>query len=209
MKAFKILALLFLCTILHLSNAYAQQDYVINRNHDTVFCKIKENFFSGILKYKVSGERKDKDFDDVIGYFLAADTATFVYKKIPGRMSFTYVKWLERGKINLYELILTSGYRNITNGFPVGSFGNSGSGQESNKYLYISKGTDSLIQIKTDAISFNNIGSHKERIKAFLDRVSDCDYVATELKYSDLNKNYDFDLIQSFIKMYNDKCPDK
>ena len=57
MKASKILAVLFLCSIVHLSKGYAQKDYIITKNHDTVFCSIMPEF--GIhSEYKINGEKK-------------------------------------------------------------------------------------------------------------------------------------------------------
>ncbi len=208
MKAFKILFLIFLCSVVHLSKIYAQADYVITKNRDTVFCKIKGDFFRGNLKYRVQGNNMyiKMDTDKVIQYFLANDTTTFVYKKLPGEISGSYLKWLERGKINLYELILTSGYKTKTNVVAVLTFW---AQQQSSKYWYASKSADSLVEIKTNAIFRNKIGTHKERETAFMDMVSDCDYVVTEIKHSDLDKNYDFDPIRVFVKMYNEQCPNK
>jgi len=66
-----------------------------------------------------------------------------------------------------------------------------------------------LVQIKSNSSSSLNIGSVKEGMKTFVDKLSDCSYVAAELKYADIDKNYDFDVIRGFIKMYNEKCPGK
>jgi hypothetical protein len=209
MKVLKALTLVLLYSIIFLNKIFAQADYVITKNNDTIHCKIRGDFtyIIGVnreLKYRVN--KKDKfipiNSDNITECFLANDTISYVYKKLPGKkISGGFVKWLERGRINLYEQIIE------IDSPPAGKYGSSAT--YTNVYWYINKGTDSLVQVKSDAISHNNIGSHKDRINAFLTMINDCDYVATELKYDDVKKEYDFDKIRAYIKMYNDKCPNK
>ncbi len=192
MKTFKILILAFLCSIVHLSKIYAQTDYVITKNKDTVFCKIKKSSFSlngssENLKYRTNENDKYTKIipNNVIEYFFARDTSTYVYKKIPGNVTrYTpYLKWLVKGRINLYDQQVASG----SNG-------------ETTSSWYASKGTDSLISIKMQGIIILS-GSHKDREKAFMDLISDFPSVLEGFK----RKAYTFDNIMESVEIYDNE----
>ncbi len=195
MRSIKLLLVPLLCVAFLPLMAFAQKDYVITAKNDTVHCKIKMDAFDHIYAYRVA--KSDQyvviDHKNIKEVFLARDSGTYVFKDMPGQMYPGYVKVLEKGHINLYEEVIN-----------VATFADAKS-----IYWYLSKGSGALIQIKTQGATDFNIGTQKDRTKALVDNISDCEYVATELKYTDLDKNYDFDLVRGFIKMYNEKCPGK
>jgi hypothetical protein len=194
MKAVRILSLILFLVAFYQARCFAQNDYFVTTRNDTVYCQIKDGHYrsfvsKGLMQYKNStGKTYQVRLDTVQAFFVAGDTAIYVLKYLPVSNSRVYLRWLEKGKINLYEeLAYANNY------------------SEENKYWFISKGTESLVQIKTNG-TYGNIGSRKDRVKAFLNAVSDCPNVTTELKYTDLDKNYDFDVVRGFIKMYNEHC---
>jgi hypothetical protein len=191
MKAFKILALTFLCSIVHLNNIFAQTDYVITKNHDTIHCDIKVNFLNGRLKYRANENDKYIKIipDNVIEYFFALDTSTYVYKKLPGKVyRYTpYLKWLVKGRINLYDQEVASGSKG-----------------ETSSSWYASKGTDSLVSIKMEGIIIVT-GSHKDREKAFMDLISDFPSLLEGFK----RKAYTFDNIMECVVVYNSEYSKK
>ncbi len=209
-------AILFFLLIFAAGNLRAQdsqRDYFITINSDTVFCRIKSvaaTFSKHKLIFKEeNGKSNQIPLDSVKAYFMAKDTATYVLKDLPKKISGkqrVYVKWIERGRINLYEYESEIETKTVGGNGIVG--GNStvvASGQD--RYFYIDKGTDTLVQIKTDGM--HGTGSRKDRMKAFLSNVSDCPAVVTELKYTDLEHNYDFTVLRGLIKLYNEQCPTK
>ncbi|HEY8783787.1 MAG TPA: hypothetical protein VIM16_19315 [Mucilaginibacter sp.] len=186
MKAFKILTLIVLCSIIHLNKIYAQKDYVITSSKDTIFCDIRGSFFSNNLKYRAN--KKDKftpiTSADIIEYFLADDTTTFVAKSLPRKVyRYTpYLKLLERGRINLYDQQVASGSQGQTTSF-----------------WYASKGSDSLKLIKVSGITLGGVGSRKQREQAFMDLISDFPSLLEGFK----TKAYTFENIQDCIVVYN------
>src|SRR5579872_4679490 len=186
MKTLKILTLIFLCSIVFMNKIYAQKDYVININKDTIFCKIRTNGFNGRLQYRAN---KNDNFtniktDSIIQFYLSRDTSTFILKKLPGDTTKNYIQWLERGRINLY-------------GIQISSY-NSGGG--TSYTWYASKGNDSLIQIKAE---FKRQGSHKDRVSAFMNLISDNPKLLNWFKENMEDVGDSFDIIRACIKTYN------
>ncbi len=111
MKAFNIIKLIFVLSIIQMSKTYAQKDYVITKKHDTIFCKIKANFGQH-SEYKINGEEKYQEIDtvNVIRFYVDKDGSTWVLKILPLtkkqiKAEEGYVKWLEKGRINLFEYV--------------------------------------------------------------------------------------------------------
>src|SRR6185503_3858808 len=194
MRFIKLL-LVPLCMVLCQSRAFSQKDYVITAKNDTVHCKIKMDAFDHIYAYRAAkGDQyaviEHKNIKQV---FLARDSGKYVFKELPGQFYATYVRVLEEGPVGLYEEDFKG--ENILG--------------DKSIYWFLGKGAEPLVQIKSNVTSSLNIGTAKEAMKAFIDKLSDCSYVAAELKYADLDKNYDFEVIRNFIRMYNTQCPGK
>ncbi|MDB5007010.1 MAG: hypothetical protein JWP45_1403 [Mucilaginibacter sp.] len=195
MQTTKIYLILIIALILDSGSLFAQRDYVVTLKNDTIKCEIKRSLITGNFRYRIDTNKgfKSLPVQDYKEIFDSRDTILVILKNPPPLGHPYFVYWLERGKINLYEQIIWSG---------------SGTTRSSSKYWYATKGkSDSLIQIKTDALMYNHIGTHKQRIQSFLNLINDCEYVATELQHSDIQKSYDFDRIREYIQMYNQKCP--
>ena len=100
----------FFCFIFFLAakSAHAQNDYVVTKNRDTIRCDIKTNMVSGNIKYRQNGQDKYiiVDTANIIQYYTAADSSTYVLMKAPGNPGgeSCFLNWIEKGKINLYEL---------------------------------------------------------------------------------------------------------
>ena len=188
MKARKIFPLLILFFAVCVGRSYAQKDYVITKNHDTIYCDIKTNVVSGKIKYKPNG--KDKytviDTDNIIEYFTAADTSTFVLKILPGKANqpACYLNWLEKGKINLYEQQVVSGSHGETSAF-----------------WYAGKDNDSLKLIKVSGIAVGDVGRGDHREKIFLNMIADFQALLDAFE----EEAYTFANIENCIINYNNR----
>jgi hypothetical protein len=191
MKSFKISIIIIICLFLQLSELYAQNDYVITKNNDTIFCKIRTNGFNGRKQFK--GDKSEKFItikpDSVIQYFIAGDTATYVLKTLPDKKYATYVQWVERGRLNLYRYefqVSASATQTLTE-----------------TYWYANKLNDPPIQIKHYSTSIVGLAhSQKEEKEAFINLFSDNPNL-TERIVNDIKNHYDWGFIQYFIEKYN------
>jgi len=113
---------------------------------------------------------------------MSHDTSTFVLKTLPGYLTKSYVQWLERGRINLY-----------------GIQANNQNGTTSYTW-YASKGSDSLIQIKAE---FKGQGSHKDRVNAFMNLISDNPKLLNWFKENMEDVGDSFDIIRACVRTYN------
>jgi hypothetical protein len=189
MKCFNITIFAFLISFLVSNKVLAQSDYLITEKNDTIRCELKVNSL-GSYKYGVNKTDQFKNIDfHVKEYFFAADTTTLVSKLIPEKQSKLLVKWLERGKINLYEReVSTSNINNLYNVYY--------------HYWYATKDNDSLVQIKTDAW-FPAGSSRKKREQALTDMFADSPYLLKSFTRALKTQEYDYDLIRNYIQAYN------
>lgn len=167
--------------------ACAQKDYVINKKHDTIYCDIKTNVVSGDLKYQPNGQDKYTiiDSDNVIEYYTAADSSTYVFKKLPGpNPGSHFLNWIEKGKINLYEQEVYTG----ANG-------------EATTFWYAAKGEGALALIKVSGVVTGDIGQRKERRMAFMKMIAD--FPALLDAFDD--EAYTFDNIENCVINYNNR----
>lgn len=136
--------MILLCAIfLYVTTAKAQTqtDHVITTNGDSITCRISEIFG---LKYKSEGMEKAKRInpDNIKEYYIAKKR---IWQRSVFREDNTdpiFMTILEKGKINLYQLLSTV---NVYGGVA------GGSSMTSNIY-FISKGSDNVIEIKTNGI---------------------------------------------------------
>jgi len=186
-KVHKILLWLILFCAVCTKRSYAQKDYVITKNHDTVYCEIKTSV-SGKIKYKPNGKDQYNviDTNNVIEYFTAADTLTFVMKKLPGKANQTacYLKWLEKGKINLYEQQVVSDSHGETSAF-----------------WYACKDNEPLKLIKVSGIAVGDVGRGDHREKIFLNMIADFPALLEEFE----EEAYTFANIENCIINYNNR----
>ncbi|NHA05634.1 hypothetical protein G7092_17615 [Mucilaginibacter sp. HC2] len=169
--------------LLSLKGAYAQKmpnDYIITKQGDTIAVKLKYNWLGNIL-YELPGstnfgsvtEDKLKDY-----HWSKMNPQTFIAAILPGQDKPTFVALLERGEINLYELI-SHRYRATT------------------KYWYANKKNMPLVEINNERRLF---GTDKQLVQHFTDLINDKQQVY--LAFKQQNK-YNFKVIRKLIQQYN------
>jgi hypothetical protein len=158
-----------------------QKDYIITTKGDTIGANIKLDFWSGKVLYQLPGAKRFKPVDDntVEQYFWSENNnATFIAIILPGNNSPTFVKLLERGKINLYEVV-------------------SHSGKTSTKYWYASKPNAPIFEINNER---RLLGTDKQLKRNFTALLSDNQRLLQS--FNQQNK-YSFKLIRYSIQQYN------
>jgi hypothetical protein len=200
----KLLLLTSICLLLSTAKIFAQDgdttkkfnDYVITLKNDTVKCHIGRRFL-GKLTYKVDGVRGAKPFDadSVKGFYRSEDSSFFVSKRLPETGHLFFVRPLEQGKINLYER--RSGGTSLHDG--------NIEGNGTSFFWYVSKNNDSLKFIKIGTVEGIYFGSsRKSREKIFMDLIADNPALLDKYKEERKTTNYNFELIQFYVKLYND-----
>jgi len=166
--------------LVHLYNTgkpLGQQDYVIKKTKDTIFCEIEPATFNTVSRYRANPEDRFAKIDTTITeYFLANNSTTYLLKTLPKDKRREYVKLLTKGRISLYSYSL-----NNTAG-------------DSEASLYAGKEPGDLAQIKP---AFSH--PDKNDKKAFADLISDNPNLSEKFKAMP----YDFTHILDYVKMYN------
>jgi hypothetical protein len=184
MKSFNIALITFLILFSISNSLFAQSDYLITEKNDTIRCQLKRDLLSH-LKYRVDTTQSFKKVDFPIKeMFYAIDTSTYVWEPIPEKQGKWLVKWLERGKINLYERLVE------VNGLDY-------------PFWYASKNSDTLVQVKTSGTFIATGSSRKKRKQALIDLLADNPAVLQSFNQMLKNEEYDYDLIRRYIQIYN------
>ncbi|TWJ04755.1 hypothetical protein JN11_00476 [Mucilaginibacter frigoritolerans] len=190
MKTLFTKAFILIAIISFAFTAKAQQDYIITTNGDSINCKISFPLI-GSPKYKVEGTNESKKIkvDKVKEYSIARRNQTFRAVVIKKATTFfptkpLYMTVIEKGKINLYEMIYTN---TSANGVST-----------STKVWYVSKATDTVSELKTTSIF--SMDSKKDRKDNFLDLIKDNKEVSD--KYLSENK-FSFKAILNLVRLYN------
>ncbi len=192
MKVVKTLIFVFLSLIALVNKIYAQKDYVITSKKDTIFCKVRTHgLINPVLQYRVSEKDNYTDFDSTITeYFIAKDTGSYVFKKDPVHKYQGFVKWIERGRINLYTREVAYSSMNAGTGMVNGG---------TTTYYYASKGDGDLTLMSP------LVGPRKYREKVFFDLFSD-DIILQEkfknARKSDHSGSFTYDCIEEYNKAY-------
>lgn len=99
MKKFRLAFLLPFFTL----NAFAQKGYVITNNDDTIKCIVQKELINNVVRYKLNKNDayKKVDPDSIREYQLTRNGSIYLLQYLHDKK--TYVKWLEKGKINLFE----------------------------------------------------------------------------------------------------------
>jgi hypothetical protein len=194
----KLIALCAIAALCSFSAVAQNADYVITTNNDSIPCKISTNLFGGI-SYKVdssSNSVKIKPAEIKLYYISKKKELTSAVLK-PKSSKYQFMKVLERGKINLYEdAYNTGGYMSPTGGFMPGS---------NNQLWYISKGTDTVTEIKKNNIEL--FGKSRSERKADFERfISDNQAVLEKYKTED---KFSFKQLRNLVHLYNTGEPFK
>ncbi|MES2267433.1 MAG: hypothetical protein V4520_11775 [Bacteroidota bacterium] len=169
--------------LLSLKGVYAQKiasDYIITKTGDTIVVKLKYNWLGKIVyelpgstKAISVGEGKIKEY-----HWSKMDPQTFIAAVLPGDDKPTFVALMERGQINLYELI-SHRYR------------------ATSRYWYANKENMPLVEIYNQRRLF---GTDKQLVQHFTDLINDKQQVY--LAFKQQNK-YNFKAIRKSIQQYN------
>jgi len=183
-------------SILFFFNVYAQDDYVITAKGDSLPCKVSNPSlfsFSDYLSYKTQEMNKPLKIkaDEIDSYYIKRQRAVFQSVFLPGSNKPTFLKVIEKGKINIFEKIVTT----YTNG------GNSqlAPTTSSATLWYISKGSNHVNELKTNQLFFPG-KSKNERKDDFIDMLKDNqDAYAYYLK----EKDFSFERLKTIVHFYN------
>lgn len=187
--------LLFLGMSLSTQCLFAQQDYFIVKGKDTVYCLFKEkNNFSSANKMRFTTENSEKTktvhLDTVSEY--RERSVVYVKRALPNHTDSTFLQWICRGKIDLYQQAITSV------GYTPGMYGGVGiTTNYTTLDCYAAKGKEPLAEIKTNGI----FGSRKERMQRLYDLLADYPELLDKFKARD---EYTFETIKALIIRYND-----
>lgn len=196
MKPLTLVTSAILLVLFSATHLFAQ-DYMITKNGDTIKCSITGPSTWGFYKYKTAenAEAAKIRTSEVKEFYMAEKkTLTHVVfiKKKKYVMSL-FMPVVEKGKINLYE-VTTGAYM---------YYGATGtSSYNTTKVCYISKGTDTVSELKTNVI-FNSEFRQSSEDK-FAEMIKD--NAAVYNTYI-TNNEFSFKELRNLIHMYNTGLP--
>jgi len=183
MKTACLSLLMVTCFLINKTNA--QVGYIITQKGDTIKGEINIGVFGG-GKFKAVGQSDYMPVKiDTLKEYQLSDSSVFVLKRIPRSTANMFSKpqilqRIEHGRINLYQYVPPAGDPIIT--------------------WYASKGTDSLITIKTSDIFLAGGGSKKKRMAILSNMFADEPDVQAAFNTT---RKFDFNTIQICIRRYN------
>lgn len=163
----------------------AQHDYVVIENGDTVYGKINKNLF-GVMRI-VSGKDKIEITDDLRGYYISRDSASYHNIEHPLTGGKVFMQVIAKGEINLYSHLNAS---RAYNGTPV-----------STTDWYIEKKGAPLRLLKS---SSPLAGEKKDRKNILQSLIADKPEI---LKMYEENDSFTFNNIRKLINEYNKLMP--
>jgi hypothetical protein len=177
MKKFSLLLLLSFFAL----NAFSQKGYIITKNGDTIKCIVQKELIGKGAKYKLSknGDFKKVDPDSIREYQLTSNGSIYLLQYLHGTNN--YVKWLEKGKINMFEEHYT-----ITT--VATQYGNNAIGTTA---YYVCKGDLILQPLPADDV---------ECRKMIMDMLGDNFNLAVAFRASN---DVSVDNIEDYVKQYN------
>ncbi len=191
MKAYKLLLLVFLCSVVHINKTFAQQeypDYVITIGGDSIRCEIIVPLFGSVKYQSASMTKAEKIKPDAIKEYYIADENILhraVFKDSTSKPMFMTV--IEKGKLSLYEMV----YNNYS------KYGNTTTTE-----WYIGKGSDYVKDFKSSGIYIGK--SRKERKDYLGDLLKDNQAVYNKYIAED---KFSFKQIQNLVHLYNTGQP--
>ncbi|HEK21335.1 hypothetical protein [Mucilaginibacter sp.] len=169
--------------LLCLDVAQAQKprnDYVITKAGDTIAVKLKYNWLGSVV-YKLPGNTRATPVDEnriKEYYWSKAPSQTFIAIVLPGENKPTFVALLDRGEINLYELI-SHRYKATM------------------RFWYANKKNMPLVKIYNQNRLFR---TDKQLVRNFTDLIGDKQQVYLPFKKQ---HKYNFKTIEKAIQQYN------
>lgn len=183
MKISCLLLLAFCCIAMNRVNA--QVGYIITQKGDTIKGNVNIRAFGGVKFTPANKTDAISISFDTIREYQLSDSSVYVLRRIPLSTANILSKpqilqRLEHGRINLYQYVPPAGDPIIT--------------------WYASKGTDSLITLKTSDIFIGGGGSKKKRMAAFANMLADEPDLQAAFTASG---KFDFGTIRLYIRRYN------
>jgi len=184
--------LCLICVIATCSSlsVFAQKDYIVTLQQDTLRGKIN-SFNDNVLKFRQTDSSSNVKFqlDQLKSVYYHKSKSEYFPVRIPGGKKDLFLKRVESGKIQIYELVRTTSFQSQYGGMASSSI----------RTWYAVKGDAAAVEIKT-----NNLlgGSRKERKDAFCDLIKDDAALAKQ--FLDAN-DFSFDYLQITIKLYNSR----
>jgi hypothetical protein len=167
------------------------RSYIITQKNDTVFCRIRNDYFTGKYMFKLAKQDNFNVIDSANAreFFYARDTSHFALVNEPGVPNKVFLKQLEKGKVNFYQKTQLS---------------NDLVKKELQSSLYISKGDGLLILISTRANSARKFEIKSAQLNVFFNTIADNKDLLSSCKKaldaSDMTKD---EVIRFFIQNYN------
>jgi hypothetical protein len=181
MKKICFLVAAILCTI----NVFAQKPgYVITQSNDTIKCEVKNVFnmiWGDVPKYVIPPDTNliKIKIKNIKEYQFTKDSTIYIAKILPDDKNPTFVKWLIRGKIDLFDYTVKDRNMDYTT-------------------WYVSKNNGPLLSIKISGLVL--FSDKKGRMASLEDMFGDDPAVLSTLKNAN---NLHFDTIASCIKTYD------
>lgn len=168
---------------LSFQKTYAQEDYVITHDNDTLKGNINHTLLGQKFKFKQNGQ---SDFIKITvkfaKEFYKKDERLYYCAKIkPGKSKAEFLKRLENGRVQLFE-------------YDKASYSTNNATREIS--WYASKDGGPLMFIKTSALSF----SRKEKEQNFYELIGDDVKLLEKFK---LENDFSNDMLRKYIKLYN------
>lgn len=188
----RIFSLLIFFSSLFVNNqTFAQNDYVVTLNGDTLKGKIKKAFLGG-MKFKENGKSDniDLNINNFKEYFTVKDSIYNLALGVGKKKEPEFLERLENGKIELFKYMVTSG----------GGMMRPGGGMSVGTTIttwYARKDGGDLLEIKTDGLLS---GSRVEREKNFDFLIGSYAELLEDFKKE---KSFSFDILRAYIKKYN------
>jgi len=176
----------------HGTEHYSGRSYLVTPKNDTVFCSIKNDYFTGKYMFKPT---KSNDFTVIDSanareFFSARDTAHFTLINVPGMPGKTFLKQLEKGKVNLYQKT------DVSTTLTVKSLPS---------FLYISKGDAPLTPIMSGMYFPRHFDVRKYvQLKVFFNAIADNPGLSVACKNAfNVPEADKAEVMRSTIKSYN------
>jgi len=170
-------------------SVFAQKDYIVTLQQDTLRGKIN-SFSDNVLKFRQMDSSSNVKFqlDQLKSVYYHKSKSEYFPVRVPGEKKDLFLKRVESGKIQIYELLRT-----------VYMYSQYGGSSSSTRTWYAVKGDAAAVEIKTNKILS---GSRKERKDAFYNLIKDDAALAKQ--FMDVDE-FSFDFLQATVKRYNSR----
>ena len=200
MKPLPFLATALICFLF--SSKLLAQEYVITIKGDSIPCKIKFPF-GGSVKYKSDTMQKFNkvNTDEIKEYYSSDDSSLYRAVYVDNSKKPTFLEVVEKGKINLYQEVISSPPHSVTTGIAF-------SITAQNTIWYISKGSNYVQQLKNSNYTITGLfeKSRQKRENDLIEKIMDNKPVYEKFIADD---SFSYKEIRNIIHLYNTGQPFK